>query len=106
MSENTQCDWNENKPYCQTCIDNRAQRERMSAAAGCYKSKSKKMNRFDQGILHAAAQMIALHDEPTMAANVIREAGLTNADCTKLDEYEKTYLRKMKDENGINFRGL
>ncbi len=43
---------------------------------------------------------------PTMAATIIREAGLGQADCSGLDDFDKNHLRKIQGESGIALRGL
>lgn len=64
------------------------------------------MTQFEEGVLYAASIVIAMHDEPTMAATILREAGLANADCNDLDDYDKASLRKLREEPGIALRGL
>lgn len=64
------------------------------------------MNKFDQGVLYAAALLVRLHDAPVLSAAIIKEAGLGEADCKDLDDFEKEILHKLKGEKGINFRGL
>ena len=64
------------------------------------------LTEFEQGVLYAASIVIALHDQPVVAATVVREAGLSEADCSGLDDYEKKHLRKLKDEQGVALRGL
>jgi hypothetical protein len=66
----------------------------------------KKMTEFEQGILYAVGLIIALCDEPVIAASVVREAGLGNTDISGLDYYDKSNLAKLKNEKGINFRGV
>jgi len=41
-----------------------------------------------------------------MAATIIREAGLGQADCSGLDDFDKNHLRKIQGESGIALRGL
>jgi len=52
--------------------------------------------------------LIALHDQPVAAADVVSEMGLSDADCTGLDDYDKRNLKKIQGErNGtIQLRGL
>lgn len=44
--------------------------------------------KFEHGMLYAAAQEVLLHDEPQVAADVLKQAGLAQADCSKLDDYD------------------
>lgn len=64
------------------------------------------MTEFDQGVLYAAAMVVAIHDQPVVAATIIREAGLSDADCSKLDRFDKNHLQKVQGEKGIALRGL
>jgi len=57
------------------------------------------MKKFDEGILFACALMNRLHDEPTIAGDTISESGLKDADCSKMDEFEKEQLRLIQDAN-------
>ena len=61
---------------------------------------------FNEGVLYAASVLIATHDVPTMAATIIREAGLGQADCSGLDDFDKNHLRKIQGESGIAQIGL
>lgn len=62
--------------------------------------------RFKEGVLYAASILVATHDQPTMAATIIREAGLNEADCSSMEDFEKNNLRKIQGERGIALRGL
>lgn len=66
------------------------------------------MDEWEKGVLMAASMLVAAHDQPGMAADVINELGLSNADCSCLDEYDKVNLRKINRERGDwpNLRGL
>lgn len=61
---------------------------------------------FEHGVLYAAAIVQATAFTPTIAADILREAGLTNADCALLDDYEKLHLRVVNEETGINLKNL
>jgi len=64
------------------------------------------MTEFEQGVLYAAGLIVKLHNEPVIAASVIREAGLRNADISELDGFDRLNLLKVNGEKGINFRGV
>ncbi|APB60995.1 TPA: hypothetical protein L4847_005605 [Pseudomonas aeruginosa] len=64
------------------------------------------LTKFDHGVLYAAAQVVRLHDEPQVAADVLKQAGLAQADCSKLDEYDKESLRAVNTIPGIGLTGL
>ncbi len=46
------------------------------------------LTKFEHGVLYAVAQVVRLHDEPQVAADVLKQAGLAQADCSKLDDYD------------------
>ncbi len=50
---------------------------------------------FDQGVLWAAARLVELYDEPTIAAELLRESG---ADVTAADEIDVPFLTKALEE--------
>lgn len=56
----------------------------------------------------AASVLVSLHDQPGMAADIVREFGLHEADCSKLDNFDKQNLRQIQGlKNGaIKLRGL
>lgn len=56
----------------------------------------------------AVSILIATHDQVVAGADVLRELGLSNADCSKLDDYDKRNLAKVQGELGgqIKLRGL
>ncbi len=66
----------------------------------------KTLSEFDHGILYAAAIVQATAGQPVIAADILREAGLANADCAELDDYDKEHLRVVNKEYGINLRNL
>lgn len=68
----------------------------------------KKLSEFDQGVLMALANLILLHDEPGIAADVAHSFGLHRADITDMDDFDKKSLKKMQGERGglIKFRGI
>lgn len=63
------------------------------------------MTEFDRGVLYAAGILAVLHNQPSMAADIIREAGLDGADCSSMDEYDKENL-KLVDGKGVCLKGL
>lgn len=60
----------------------------------------------EEGALMAVSILIALHDQPGMAADVVNELGLAAADCSQLDDYDKQNLKKIQGERGVHLRGL
>ena len=66
------------------------------------------MTEFEEGALVAVSLIVATHDQPVVAADVLNALGLHNADCSSLDEYDKVNLRKVQGElrGKIRLRGL
>lgn len=65
------------------------------------------MDDYTQGIFYAVAMLVALHDQPTSAADILEQAGHLTADCSELDDTEKDAMRSlMKQDNRCNFTGL
>lgn len=65
-------------------------------------------NLWQEGVLMAASIVIASHDMPVVAATILSELGAQTADCSAMDEFDKTSLRKVQGELGgaIALRGL
>lgn len=72
------------------------------------KKKNSTPTQWEQGVLVAVSILIATHDQVVAGADVLRELGLSNADCSKLDDYDKRNLAKVQGELGgtIKLRGL
>ena len=72
------------------------------------KKKNSTPTQWEQGVLMAVSILIATHDQVVAGADVLRELGLSNADCSKLDDYDKRNLAKVQGELGgtIKLRGL
>lgn len=65
------------------------------------------LNEFDHGALMAVATLVRLHDQPGMAADVLINMGLSDADCSGLDEFDKMTLRRLQGERRtIKMKGL
>jgi hypothetical protein len=65
-----------------------------------------KISEFDQGVLYAAGILACYVGEPTYAADLLKEAGLTDADVSEMDEFDKGNLRSLRGEKGIALKGL
>jgi len=61
---------------------------------------------FFEGAIYAACLLVRLHDQPGMAADVLKEAGLRTWDCSELEEFEKEMLRIINEEKDMALRGL
>lgn len=66
------------------------------------------LSEFQQGELVAVSLLIALHDQPVAAAEAVSEMGLSEADCSSLDDYDKRNLKRIQGERSgsIKLRGL
>lgn len=64
------------------------------------------MTEFEQGVLYAAGILTALHDQPTLAASIVIEAGLSGVDCGGMPEYDRVNLRLLNEQSGIDLKGL
>lgn len=53
-------------------------------------------------VFYAAALLVFLHDQPGMAADILKEAGLETWDCSDMDEFEKSKLRIINKEKVYN----
>ena len=53
-----------------------------------------------------AGLLTRCHDEPSMAADILKEMGLSEYDCSNLDEYDKEPLREVAQVHGMRLRGL
>lgn len=64
------------------------------------------LTEFEKGVLYASAQVQRLHDEPLVAADVLKQAGLAKSDCSELDDYDKESLREVNTIPGMCLTGL
>lgn len=55
---------------------------------------------WEVGVLMAVSVLMSVFDEQTIAANVLNELGLSKADCSDLDEFDKSNLRRVQGEMG------
>ncbi|HCE7248666.1 TPA: hypothetical protein NHR53_006674 [Pseudomonas aeruginosa] len=64
------------------------------------------LTEFQHGVLYTAAQVQRLHDESVVAADLLKQAGLAQADCSELDAYDKESLREVNTVSGMALTGL
>ena len=66
------------------------------------------IDEFEHSALVAIALLVRLHDRPSMAADLLIEMGLSEADCSSLDDFDKEFLVKMQGERrgAIRLKGL
>lgn len=57
------------------------------------------MDKYTEAGLIAAGLIVALHDAPTIAADVLINMGLDEADCSEMDEFDKGNLRTLQDNS-------
>lgn len=67
---------------------------------------AKRLTKFEHGILFAAAEMLRLHNVPTLVADLLKSAGLKDADVSALGDYDKETLALVNQENGMALTGL
>jgi hypothetical protein len=53
---------------------------------------------FNQGVVYAAARLIEMHDQPTMAMDIIGQSGITHEDMKHCAEWDLSFLRR-EDES-------
>ncbi|ELO1556381.1 hypothetical protein [Aeromonas hydrophila] len=68
--------------------------------------KAKKLDEWQQGVMYAVAQLMAVADQPVDAKEILKGAGLLDADCSELDDFERKWLRKLRDCEGVPLTGL
>ncbi|MGR5368509.1 hypothetical protein [Photobacterium damselae] len=65
------------------------------------------MSDFELGIFYAAALLVTLHDEPTLAVDILNEAGLLSSDISELDATEMEAMIKLsKADSRCEFTGI
>lgn len=65
------------------------------------------MNDFAQGVFYAAGLLVTAADQPTLALDILEQAGYLEMDCSDLDDTEKEAMRKLQaTESRCNFTGL
>ncbi len=64
------------------------------------------MKEFEMGIVIAAVNIVHLHDQPGIAADVLKDAGLRSFNCSNFSEYDKESFRKINHEKGMDLKGL
>ena len=63
-----------------------------------------KLNEFERGVFYAAYLICELHDEPGVAADVIREANLDGSGIKCLDATEKKVLLRLNKTDSLSLR--
>lgn len=56
-----------------------------------------KLSEFDHGVLWAVCRIVELHDEPVVAADVLRESGI-NITTRQADIADRPFLKTILDE--------
>jgi len=49
---------------------------------------------FIQGTIYSIARLIEMHDQPTMAIDILNETGFTDKDFRQVDEYDLKIIRE------------
>lgn len=61
------------------------------------------MTEFEHGFMFAVACLMRLHDNPTIASDIILENGYQNLDISNMDDFDKEEILKLNSELGINY---
>lgn len=77
-----------------------------STLPSCAQDNPKLLTDTEQGALMAVSILISIHDQPSMAADVVNELGLAHADCSQLDDFDKQNLKKIQGERGVRLHGI
>lgn len=65
---------------------------------------AEQLTEFERGVFYAAYLVCELHDDPTCAADIIREANLNCSNITELDDCEYQVLRKLNSSEHLQLR--
>lgn len=65
-----------------------------------------KISEFERGVFYAAYLICELHDEPGVAADVIREANLDGTNIKALDGTEKKVLMALNKTEHLSLRNV
>lgn len=60
------------------------------------------MDEFESGVFYSAFLLCEMHDQPTYAADIIREAGLDGRDISELDDCERAALMALNDSEKLS----
>lgn len=61
-------------------------------------AKVTNLNDFQQGVFYAAGLLVEWLDNPVAAADILKEAGLLEADVAELDETEQLAMKKLMEQ--------
>jgi len=64
-----------------------------------------KLSEFERGVFYTAYLICELHDEPGIAADVIREVNLDGSNIKSLDNSEKKVLMSLNKTEHLSLRG-
>lgn len=62
------------------------------------------LTEFERGVLYAAYLVCELHDNPTVAGDVLREANLASADIRQLDNTEYRVLQRLNASEHLTLK--
>lgn len=65
-----------------------------------------KISEFERGVFYAAFLICELHDEPGIAADIIREANLDGTNIKALDGTEKKVLMGLNKTEHLSLRNV
>ena len=66
------------------------------------------MNQFQEGIFYSASLLVTFLDQPTYAADILEQSGLSEFDISVLDDTEKNSMLKLMEQepNRIKLTGF
>lgn len=56
-----------------------------------------KLTEFESGVVYSAARIIEMHDHPTIAKDLLDQAGLDSAKLVLADEYDLGFIRQIDE---------
>jgi len=65
-----------------------------------------KLTQFEHGYLCAVATLQNIEGSPSLAADILKQAGFSDRDCSELDEVDKAALREVNKEPDMGLQGL
>ena len=65
-----------------------------------------KLSQFEHGYLCAVATLQTIEGSPSLAADILKQAGFSDRDCSELDEMDKVALREVNKEADMDLQGL
>lgn len=65
-----------------------------------------KLTEFEHGFFCAVSVLQTIEGSPSLAADILKQAGFSDRDCSELDEMDKAALREVNKEPDMELQGL